>query len=284
MYEAKRRQSHSWQLYREGSADATVERAEMHAALLDAIPAGQLRVLYQPIIALASGEMVAVEAQTRWQHPTRGLLLPTAYMPLAEETGLVQDVDLWLLEHACHQVRAWHDGVPQARSLRLSVYFSAALLARDTLAADVFAILHRTGFEPRRLVVEVTENVLVHDPTAEPRLDALRTAGVRVALQDVGADPSSLHSVTQLPVDILKLDRYFIAELDGSQEHSALAEAMLRLTQLLRTGTDHDMPLNAAAIEVMLRDCAPGRLTLRAPADYVSATQNSVDRTDVGRY
>jgi diguanylate cyclase (GGDEF)-like protein len=287
MYEAKRRETHSWQLYRERSPDADVERAEMHAALRNAIPAGQLQMLYQPIVTLNSGEVVAVEALTRWQHPTRGLLLPTAYILLAEETGLIQDIDLWVLEQACLQVRAWHDGMPGARSLQLSVNLSAATLARDALAVDVFAILQRTGFDPRHLVVEVIESVFVSNRTAGPHLQALRTAGVRVALDDFGTGHASLRSLTQLPVDILKLDRCFVAELDGSQEGSAVAEAVMRLAEMLRLDTAAEgvdqptqatdralhgcrkvqgyqsaQPLNAAAIEAMLRDSAPGRPVL----------------------
>jgi diguanylate cyclase (GGDEF)-like protein len=301
MYAAKRKKTHSWQLYREGAMEADLELAQMRDDLLNAVAREQLRVHYQPIVALGTGDLVAVEALVRWQHPTRGLLAPDTFIPLAEEIGVIQDIDVWVMEHACHQVRTWQDNLPQGRSLHLSVNFSAPQLARPTLAADVIAILRRTRFDPRHLVVEVTESLLVDDQSAVPQLQALRDQGVRVALDDFGTGYSSLRYLTLLPVDILKLDRCFVAELNNSPEGSAVAEAVMRLAQILHLDTVAEgieeasqateltllgcnsaqgyhfaRPVTAETIEVMILDPTGTWPTLPFPAATPRSTPTAV--------
>jgi EAL domain-containing protein (putative c-di-GMP-specific phosphodiesterase class I) len=196
-----------------------------------------LRLLYQPIVELITGELVAVEALVRWQHPTRGMLSPDEFVPLAEDTGLIHRIGGWVLEHACRQVGQWHATLPDSRSLYLSVNLSPVELERPTLAADVLRVLERAGIDPASLVVEITERALVDDRSAVPHLAAMRSRGVRVALDDFGTGYSSLRYLTQLPVDILKLDRCFVAELNGDPEHAAVAEAVIRLSQVLHLET-----------------------------------------------
>jgi diguanylate cyclase len=229
MYRAKRGTKNAWVLHSEDEADTGCTAAELTHAIDD----GQLRLLYQPIVDLVTGEVVAVEALVRWQHPVRGLLGPDLFIPLAEKSGVIHELDLWVLEEACRQVGEWRAALPPGRSLYLSVNMAPAELERPTLADDVLRVLARVGFDPTGLVVEITEGALVDDRSALPHLEALRAQGIRVALDDFGTGYSSLRYLTRLPVDILKLDRCFVAELNGGPEHAAVADAVIRLSQIL---------------------------------------------------
>jgi EAL domain-containing protein (putative c-di-GMP-specific phosphodiesterase class I) len=161
------------------------------------------------------------------------LLGPDQFIPIAEKTGIIHDLGRWVLEESCRQVGAWQTKLPHDRSLYLSVNLSPAELDRPTLAADVLQVLQQTGFDAAGLVVEITETALVNDRSAVPHLETLRARGVRVALDDFGTGYSSLRYLTRLPVDILKLDRCFVAELNGGPERAAVAEAVIRLSQIL---------------------------------------------------
>ncbi|WP_433605585.1 putative bifunctional diguanylate cyclase/phosphodiesterase [Dactylosporangium sp. CA-139114] len=231
MYSAKRRGTPGWALY---SPEAETPLA---GDLTRAVSEGQMRVLYQPIVDLVTGELVAVEALVRWQHPTRGLLGPDAFIPAAEANGAIHDIGAWVLAEACRQVTRWRDDLPGGRSPHLSVNLSPVQLQRDTLADDVLDTLDAAGLDPHHLVLEITESTLLDEQTAVPHLERLRARGVRVALDDFGTGYSSLQRLTRLPVDILKLDRCFVAELNGDPERAAVAEAVIRLSQILRMET-----------------------------------------------
>jgi diguanylate cyclase len=256
MYAAKRQKAHGWQLYTEEAMRDDLSSAALRDDLLGAVSGGQLQVYYQPIVCLATGDLVSVEALVRWQHPTRGLLTPVTFIPLAEEMGVIHDIGAWVLDVACQQVRVWQDRLPEGPRLCLSVNFSALQLERPTLAAEVFEVLDRTGLNPGCLVVEVTEGVMVDGGSVVPQLTALRQGRVRVALDDFGTGYSSLRYLTQLPVDILKMDRCFVADIDGGPQRSAVAEAVIRLGQLLRLDTVAEGIENAdQAIELTLLGC-----------------------------
>ncbi|MEU0561024.1 bifunctional diguanylate cyclase/phosphodiesterase [Dactylosporangium sp. NPDC006015] len=237
MYAAKRRGTPSWAEYTADAMDAEQAVPALADDLARAADAGQLRLLYQPIVALESGDLVAVEALVRWQHPTRGLLGPDTFIPLAEQTGLIHGIGGWVLREACRQVGAWQAELPPGRSLHLSVNLSPIQLERPALADEILEVLEREGFDPRALVVEMTESALVDDRSAVPQLERLRARGVRVALDDFGTGYSSLRYLTRLPVDILKLDRCFVADLSGDPERAAVAEAVIRLSQILHMDT-----------------------------------------------
>ncbi|MBT8225634.1 MAG: EAL domain-containing protein [Dactylosporangium sp.] len=237
MYVAKRTKSAGWHRHIGPVTESGQDAAVLGQDLLAATAAGQLRIMYQPIIALDADEQVAVEALVRWEHPVRGPIAPLAFIPLAEEIGAIHDIGAWVLERACRQVRAWQDRFPPGRTLCLSVNLSTRQLERETLAAEVLAVLAETGFDARRLVLEITEDALADERTSVPQLQELRDHGIRIALDDFGTGYASLRHVTQLPIDILKLDRCFVAELNGSPEGAAVAEAVMRLGQLLHLDT-----------------------------------------------
>jgi len=235
MYVAKRRHTHGWQLYAEGTMED--DQDTMRRLLSDVGVTRQLRLAYQPIVELATGRLIALEALVRWQHPTRGLLGPLTFIPLAEEAGSIYEIGLWVVDEASRQVARWQRGLPPGRRLDLSVNLSPRQLTRDTLAGDVAGILVRNDFAADHLIAEITESGLVEDVTAIGQLEQLRANGIRIALDDFGTGYSSLRYLTRLPVDILKLDKCFVAELDGRQEGSAVAVAVVRLAQMLHLDT-----------------------------------------------
>jgi diguanylate cyclase (GGDEF)-like protein/PAS domain S-box-containing protein len=231
--DAKRQRIDGWRSYSDalrndhGDAGATAEE------LRTAIVSGQLSLQYQPIVAIDSGELRGVEALVRWQHPSLGYLGPGAFIPLAEASGFIVALGEWVLEEACTQVRRWQQQTPATGQLYLSVNLSPRQLEQHHLVATVRGILTRTGFDPHNLVLEVTENALVNHASAVPVLAELNGHGIRIALDDFGTGYSSLRYLTSLPVDILKIDRCFVSELDGTSKGSAVPQAVIRLGHAL---------------------------------------------------
>jgi diguanylate cyclase (GGDEF)-like protein/PAS domain S-box-containing protein len=260
MYSAKRRQTHSYQVYVDGMRDPAVDAVALDEELRQAVGNDELRLHYQPIVALDGGDLIGFEALMRWQHPTRGLLPPADFIPLAEQTGTISDLGAWALEQASRQVLLWQQPLPAGKRLELCVNLSPHQLERPDLVAEVLTILRRTGYDPADLVLEVTETALIKDEPAIPLLTALRAEGIRIALDDFGTGYSSLSYLTRLPVDILKIDRCFVAELNGTGSASAVAEAMIRLAQVLHLETVAEGVENAEQLtELTLLGCQNGQ-------------------------
>src|SRR6185503_3047264 len=185
---------------------------------------------YQPIASLATGEVKTIEALVRWQHPTRGLVPPLEFIPIAEETGLIISLGRWILGEACRQTREWQSQSPNAADVGITVNISARQLAEPQLVSDVAAALHTSGLQPELLTLEMTESLLVDDSAAMlARLGALKALGVRLAIDDFGAGYSSLRYLDRFPVDLLKIDKSFIDHLGGPKRESPLARAILGL-------------------------------------------------------
>jgi EAL domain-containing protein (putative c-di-GMP-specific phosphodiesterase class I) len=194
---------------------------------------GELVIDYQPTVELITGRMVGVEALVRWQHPSRGLLAPAAFIGLAEETGAIIDLGEWVLETACRQVRTWQSA-HACPEFELSVNVSVRQLERHDFADCVRGVLSRTGFDPTLLVLEVTESILA-DPRNEAAgaLEALRQIGIRVAIDDFGTGYASIEYLRRLPVDILKVDRSFVSGEHADPQGVVLLEAIIGLGQRL---------------------------------------------------
>jgi diguanylate cyclase len=237
MYQAKRAGTHGWILHDETMTDRRVEDAALSEELAGAVERGELHVLYQPLVDLVTGEPIAVEALVRWQHPTRGLVSPVRFIPIAERSGAISGIGLFVLEQSCAQLAAWRSRVPAGRRMHVSVNLSPRQLQEPTLVHDVLAVLARTGLASEHLVLEVTESAIVDERTGIAALRTLRSHGIRIAIDDFGTGYSSLHYLTRLPVDILKIDRSFVAELNGTPEGSAITEAVIRLSQVLHLDT-----------------------------------------------
>ncbi|MCO8277021.1 bifunctional diguanylate cyclase/phosphodiesterase [Actinoplanes sp. TRM 88003] len=230
MYAAKRAGAHSWMKHDPSMVDRRAMDALLAEDLTGAAGRGELIVLYQPIVDLATGNPSGYEALVRWRHPVRGLVPPLDFIPVAERTGLIYDLGLYVLTRACT------DLVHAPGSPYVSVNLSPRQLQTPTLVHDVLSAVKRAGLPMERLVLEVTESAIV-DEKSIVTLHELRGHGIRIAVDDFGTGYSSLHYLTRLPVDILKIDRSFVAELDGTPTGSAIAEAVIRLAQVLRLRT-----------------------------------------------
>ena len=195
---------------------ARASRAQMRRDLAQAIENQALRVRYQPIVSLKTQQTVGFEVLVRWQHPTLGLLSPDRFLPLAEEMGLIVDIDRWVLETACQQLESWQS---EQLTPSLSVNLSGMQLSQPDVVPFVRSLLSRYAIAPSQLNLEVTESVLIAEPTqAIATLRQLRQMGLRVSLDDFGTGYSSLEYLSQFPVDVLKIDKSFITAIDHSRE------------------------------------------------------------------
>jgi len=263
MYKAKRSRGSRWELYHPDLEPASRITSE---ELRTAVSQNELWLAYQPIVALDDGRPVGAEALVRWNHPIRGQLTPNLFVPVAEDAGLIGLLGAWVLRAACAQLADWRRSTPSADGLWLSVNMAADQLEDPTTAGLVMSVLAVQGIPPQRLVVEVTESALADSVAARSTLEALHRAGVRIAIDDFGTGYSSLQYLTRLPVDILKLDRAFVADLDGTPQGSAIAEAVLRLAQTLHLSTTAEgveTPAQAAELATLGYTTAQGYLYAR---------------------
>jgi diguanylate cyclase (GGDEF)-like protein/PAS domain S-box-containing protein len=231
MYMAKARGKNRLELFHAEQHDAAVVRVEVESELRQAIQRDELMLFYQPMVELATDRIVATEALVRWDHPERGLLLPASFVPLAEETGLMQQLGHRVLLRACTETRDLQRrlGIP----LRVSVNVSTHQLVHEGFAAEVGQVLAFTGFDPTQLILEITETAMLHDAVAaKDALTELRDLGISLALDDFGTGYSSLTFLQQFPIDIVKIDKSFVGTLDDPFA-SSLAPAVIELAQHL---------------------------------------------------
>jgi predicted signal transduction protein with EAL and GGDEF domain len=234
MYTAKSRGKGRYEIFEPEMHATAVRRLEMEAELRRALDGGELVVYYQPIVALATRRMSGVEALVRWQHPDRGLLPPSVFIGLAEETGLIHQLGRQVLETACAQVRRWQVQHPRHATLSVSVNLSPRQLTSDVVVQEVRDALDVSGLPASSLVLEITEGVMMHDTEATiQRLRALKALGVRLAVDDFGTGYSSLSYLQRFPIDILKIDRSFVAAIDSGQDEYSLARAIVSLARSL---------------------------------------------------
>ncbi len=232
LYRAKADAGDRVSLFHPRMSASSMERLELELDLRRAVERDELRVHYQPLVDLRTGRTVGHEALVRWQHPTRGLLPPLSFIPLAEETGLILTIGDVVLAEACRQARAWQLLDPTLADLVVSVNLSARQFARPDLAARVAAVLAETGLAPGTLELEITESLAMSDAEATGvTLRALHELGVRVVLDDFGTGYSSLAYLSRLPLDVIKIDRSFVAGLHDSAANLAIVRAVVGLAQ-----------------------------------------------------
>lgn len=208
------------------------DRIELATALRGALQRGELRVVFQPQIDISDGRTVGCEALLRWQHPERGLLAPGEFLRIAEDDGLIVPIGAWVLEQACTQLAAWHAGGHD--DLTVSVNVSGRQLEQRDFAAIVERVLQVTGVVPHCVCLEITETAVLRRPEAAAyALSGLRALGVKIALDDFGRGYSSLTHLKTLPVDAVKVDRSFVADLCESREDLAVVEAVLAIARRL---------------------------------------------------
>lgn len=210
-----------------------IQRNQRERELREAIGRDELRLVYQPVHELATGRIVAVEALVRWEHPRDGLLAPAAFLPMAEETGLIVPLGEWVLRQACEQLATWNGRRGGDDQLTMSINVSAMQLQRGAFIETLRSVLADTGVDPGRVVIEITETALLSDIDGPTLLAEIRAEGVRAALDDFGVGYSSLRSLQRLPIEILKIDRGFVSEMLDHEGSSVLVAAMVALGDAL---------------------------------------------------
>ncbi|HEY8800941.1 MAG TPA: bifunctional diguanylate cyclase/phosphodiesterase, partial [Candidatus Limnocylindrales bacterium] len=234
MYTAKAQGKSQYAVFEPTLHAAIIERHALSSELSRGVGRGELLVYYQPIVTLETGRIHGVEALVRWRHPTRGIVGPDEFIPLAEESGTILALGRWVLTEACREVASWRDIWPDASSLVLTINLSAAQLQQQDFVDELRGILADTGFPADNLVLELTETAMFHDThTTIARLQALRQLGIRIAIDDFGTGYSSLGYLRRFQVDILKIARDFIGSADGGSEDWAFAHAIVALGRTL---------------------------------------------------
>jgi EAL domain-containing protein (putative c-di-GMP-specific phosphodiesterase class I) len=229
MYRAKELGKARCEVFDASMHERAVERLDLEGGLRRAVERDELRVLYQPQVEMASGQIVGAEALVRWQHPERGLVVPPVFIPIAEQTGLIVPIGTWVLRESCRQAATW--AAATGRRLTISVNVSPRQLADDDFPRTVAGVLDETGLEPGLLCLEITESAVMADPeAAAAALAVLKALGVRLAIDDFGTGYSSLGQLKALlPVDTIKIDKSFVDGITLAGEDRAIVDAVMRL-------------------------------------------------------
>ena len=282
MYKAKARGGDCMMMYSPDMSAGARSRLLMENALFHAIERKELLLHYQPLISAKTGRLAGVEALLRWQHPEYGLVSPGEFIPIAEETGLIDTIGEWVLRTACGQMNYWYSrGLPK---ISVSVNLSSRQLRQDSLASTIKKVLADTSFDPRNLELELTESFLMDDVArSQSILAELKSLGVTIALDDFGTGYSSLSYLKGFPLDTLKIDRTFIAELMTSEANASIVRATIGLAKGLCLKTVAEGVETTAQAEFLVKqgcDVLQGFLFARPmePEAFLSFAEAS--RTD----
>ncbi|KQT55248.1 MULTISPECIES: EAL domain-containing protein [unclassified Aureimonas] len=227
LYSAKEQGRNSYRIFETAMEDAVQQRRRTEIDLSSALERNEFELYFQPFVNVASHRVTGFEALLRWTHPERGPISPAEFIPIAEETGLIEPIGLWVLEQACRQAAGW------PLDLCVSVNLSPAQFRSRTLYADVVATLKRSGLKPSRLQLEITESVLLHDTEAILEiLKAFRLLGIHIAMDDFGTGYSSLGYLSRFPFDKVKIDQSFVRDL-SKRENIAVVRAVVGLSKAM---------------------------------------------------
>ncbi len=234
LYHAKRAGKARHALFEPRMDERAWARLRLEGELRRALAAGEFRLSYQPLVDLATGRVAEVEALVRWEHPERGTVPPDAFVPVAEESGLIVPLGSWVLEEACRQARAWHRERPDGPPLSVSVNLSVRQFQHPGVVADVARVLRETGLEPRLLTLEITESVAMDEEAdTAAALRGLKALGVRLAVDDFGTGYSAFAYLRRCPVDALKIDRSCVAGLGRNPEDEAFVRAVVAFARMM---------------------------------------------------
>ncbi|MDQ4100090.1 MAG: EAL domain-containing protein [Chloroflexota bacterium] len=294
MYRAKSKGKARYEVYDPEMNAQAVRRLEMENNLRWAPQREEFSVVYQPNVELSTGRVIGMEALLRWQHPQRGMVLPSEFIPITEDTGLILPLGRWVLEQACRQAREWQEQFTARGLMSVSVNLSARQFQDPDLVEETGRVLRECGLDPRCLHLEITESVMMeHAEAAVSTLNRLKGLGVQLALDDFGTGYSSLGYLERFDVDTVKLDRSFVRELGRERGKTAIMEAVItlsralgfsvvaegietveQLSELRRLGCERGQgylfskPVTADAAGGLLRaDYLPGYASLVAPPD-----------------
>ncbi|MCC7167343.1 MAG: EAL domain-containing protein [Rhodospirillales bacterium] len=232
MYQAKAQGRNTFRFFDAGMNSRALERLDLEASLRQAVAMGEFHLHFQPKIDLGTGRPSGAEALVRWHHPSKGLVSPADFIPVAEETGLIVPLGEWVLRTACRYLRRWHD--EGLADLRLAVNLSARQFQDSNLIDRIGGIMTETGISPARIDFELTESTVMSQPDqTAATLAALRKAGFGLAVDDFGTGYSSLSYLKRLPIDTIKIDRSFVMDLGSNPEDAAIVRTILALGRTL---------------------------------------------------
>jgi diguanylate cyclase (GGDEF)-like protein len=232
MYQAKENGRHSYQFFEPAMNVRAVERQSIEESLRRALEHHEFALHYQPKIDLRTGEITGAEALIRWTHPTRGEIPPAQFIPIAEDSGLIRPIGSWVLRTACEQARAWVDAGLPLKTIAVNV--SAMELRDENFLDGSFAILKKTGLDPKSLELELTESVLMKQAeSAASILQTLRDQGVQVAVDDFGTGYSSLSYLRKFPIDALKIDQSFVRQITSAGDDTSIVTAVISMARSL---------------------------------------------------
>ncbi|HEV2973913.1 MAG TPA: EAL domain-containing protein [Solirubrobacteraceae bacterium] len=276
LYGAKESGRNRYVLFESSMQSTSRDRLTLEMDMAAALERRELFLLYQPTFDLRTENVTGVEALIRWRHPTRGIIPPLEFIPIAEESGLIIPIGRWVLQQACRQASIWHG---QGHKIGMSVNVAARQLDDDELIEDVHDALQSSGLEPAALTLEITETTLMRDAEATAkRLVSLKQLGVRIAIDDFGTGYSSLAYLRQFPADALKIDRAFIDGIATSQAAVALINTLVQLGKTLNIETLAEGIEDQAQLETLQRErCDQGQGFLFSRPLDVDAVERFLD-------
>ena len=284
MYDAKRRGKARLAVFEPSLSQAARARMQLGNDLRVALARGEISLHYQPKVSLSDDLLHGVEALCRWQHPTRGAVPPTEFIPLAEEIGMIVPLGRWVLREACAQARRWQEMAPDQPPFRMNVNLSAMQLDRQDFAEEVREILEETGLDAQYLTLEITESVVMNELESKMEImKNLKSLGVKLAIDDFGTGYSSLSYLQMFPLDFLKIDRQFVRE-SGQGGDKVILNSMVALAhalQLTVVAEGAETESEVGQLREMGCDIAQGYYFARPmPADQVTAwiQQKRVER------
>ncbi len=273
LYQAKQKGRSQYQFYSPEINAQLQERLTLENALYGALERNEMVVYYQPLIDLDSGEVTAMEALVRWQHPTLGLVSPAKFIPIAEANGLIVPIDQWVLRTACAQNRAWQ--LAGFTPIRISVNLSARQFEQSNLVEVISQIVQETGLKASDLELEVTESFLMGDIERSVKtLKKLRELGIWLALDDFGTGYSSLNYLKRFPVNVLKIDQSFVQDVMSNPDSAAVTDAIIALAKSLRLSITAEGVETKEQLEYLkMRGCHEGQgyyFSRPVPADIIT--------------
>lgn len=234
MYQAKASGKARYVLFDKDMHTQALQRLNLEKDLRKAIAMGQMWVAYQPIVDLETAALRGFEALLRWEHPELGPVNPEEFINIAEETGEIVEIGNWVLRQACRQHVKWKQQHPHAGDLFMNINISKRQIAQPDIVKNLEQVFEETGIEPTSVKLEITESVIMDDRNGiTPVLDSIRSLGVQLAMDDFGTGHSSLSCLHRFPIDVLKIDREFIMNMEQRIEYSAVIQAIITLAQTL---------------------------------------------------
>jgi diguanylate cyclase len=275
MYAAKHQGKNNHVVYEASLQEDATSTLHLRTDLKEALGRRQLRAVYQPIVDLVTGEPIGAEALVRWDHPIRGTISPAQFLPLAEQAGIIFDLDMWMLKEACSEVATWR-GLGIARPLKVNVNVSAGTLQHAKFVETVSQTLTATGADPTDVVLELTETVLIRDVDVTiQRLTQLKALGIHIAIDDFGTGYSSLAYLKRFPIDIIKIDKSFVDGVALGPAESSFVATIIALADQLNLSTVAEGVEDAEQVDALIRmgaQAAQGFLFSRpVAADVVRA-------------